>query len=124
MRDQRLWTWQIAAGGLVLLLLGAHMTVMHLDALVGAFNPAGGRPIDWANVVARGRTVTFFVGYVLLLGAALVHGLIGLRGILLELGPPADLGRALNGLLLVAGAGLFVLGTWAAWASFLLSRGS
>jgi hypothetical protein len=70
-RDQRLWTWHVAAGLVILLLLGLHMAIMHLDVLVGIFNPAGGHPIEWANVVARARSVFFMVTYVLLLGGAL-----------------------------------------------------
>ena len=54
-RDQKLWTWHLAAGLLILVLLGLHMAIMHLDAVLGLFNPAGGHPIDWAMLwlVAR-----------------------------------------------------------------------
>lgn len=122
MRDQKLWTWHIAAGGVILVLLGLHMTVMHLDSLVRVFNPEPGHPIDWPNVLARSKSVFFMVSYVLLLGAALFHGFYGLRNILFELNPGATLKRAVSTLLLVVGLGLFGLGTWAAWASFQLAR--
>jgi len=115
MRDQKLWTWHLAAGAIILFLLGLHMAIMHLDALLGIFNPAGGHPIDWANVVARGQSLAFTLTYVLLLGAALFHGLYGLRNILFELDPAPPLKRALSWVLILVGVGLFIFGTWAAW---------
>ena len=116
MRDQKLWTWHLAAGVVILFFLGMHMTVMHLNTVVVLkwLNPAGGHPIDWQNVVARARSGFFMVTYVVLLGAALFHGLYGLRNILFELDPARWLKRAISGLLLGGGLGLFVIGTWAA----------
>ena len=115
MRDQKLWTWHLAAGAIILFLLGLHMAIMHLDALLGIFNPAGGHPIDWANVVARGQSLAFTLNYILLLGAALFHGLYGLRNILFELDPAPPLKKALGWVLILVGVGLFIFGTWAAW---------
>jgi succinate dehydrogenase hydrophobic anchor subunit len=122
MRDRTLWILQNAAGGLVLVLLGLHMTITHLPALVGAFNPAGSDPVSWANVVARGHSPGFLAMYVALLGTGLLHGLIGLRGLLLELDPRPALRRGIGVALPVAGVALFVAGTWAAWASFALAQ--
>jgi succinate dehydrogenase / fumarate reductase membrane anchor subunit len=113
----------MAAGVVILVFLALHMIIMHLDASVGIFNPEGGHPIDWANVVARGKSLFFAVTYVVLLGAALFHGLYGLRNILFELNPPAGLRAALNWLLILGGVALFVVGTWAAWAGHTLARG-
>ena len=124
MRDQKLWTWHVVAGIVILVLLGLHMAIMHLDTITGmqALNPAGGEPIDWENVAARGRTLLFPATYVLLLGAALFHGLYGLRNVLFELGPGPGLRKALSVLLIVAGLALFILGTWSALASHTLAR--
>lgn len=122
MRDQRLWTWHVAAGLVVLVTLALHMAIMHLDALLGLFNPAGGHPIDWANVAARSRQGFFLVSYVVLLGAALFHGLYGLRTILHELGPGPALRRGVDVTLLAGGGVLFVFGAWAAWAAFAMAR--
>ncbi|HSC69979.1 MAG TPA: hypothetical protein VLH58_01415 [Candidatus Methylomirabilis sp.] len=122
MRDQKLWTWHVAAGLLVVVLLGLHMVIMHLSRTVGIGNPAGGHPVDWGNVVARGKSLFFAATDILLLGAALFHGLYGFRNILWELGPTAGLKRTISALLLVGGIGLFGLGTWAAIASFQLAR--
>jgi len=124
MRDQKLWSWHVAAGIVILVLLGLHMTIMHLDEILRftSLNPAGGEPIDWQNVVARGKMVFFAVTYVLLLGAALFHGLYGLRNILFELIQGAGAKKAVSVLLIVVGLGLFVLGTLSALASFALAR--
>jgi len=124
MRDQKLWTWHLAAGVVILVFLGMHMTFMHLDKIVhfAGLNPAGGHPVDWANVLARGKSAFFAVTYVVLLGAALFHGLYGLRNILFELDPARWLKRAIGVVLLVGGIGLFVLGTWAAIAGFSLAQ--
>ena len=64
------------------------------------------------SVVARAGSAFFTVTYVLLLGAALYHGLYGLRNILLELNPGAGLRKAVNVCLTVLRLGLFVFGTW------------
>jgi succinate dehydrogenase / fumarate reductase membrane anchor subunit len=123
-RDQGLWTWHLVAGVVILVLLGLHMTIMHLDEIVRVFSPAAGEPIDWANVAERGKSVFFLVNYVVLLGAALFHGLYGLRNILFELNPAGGVKKGLNALFLVAGFALFVFGSWAAWAGFTVSRGA
>jgi succinate dehydrogenase / fumarate reductase membrane anchor subunit len=111
----------MASGVVILVFLGLHMTVMHLDSSVGIFNPAGGHAIDWENVLARGKSASFAVTYVILLGAALFHGLYGLRNILFELNPPPGLKILLNWLLILGGLAFFILGTWSAWASHQLA---
>ena len=124
MRDQQLWTWHIGAGAVILVLLGLHMTIMHLEGIVRVFSPAQGEPIAWANVIARGKSVFFLLTYVLLLGAALFHGFYGLRNILFELNPGGQAKKALNALFVLAGVALFAVGTWAAWAGFTVARGA
>ena len=54
-------TWHVVAGLVILVFLGLHMTIMHLDAIVGIFNPADPHPIAWANVAARARMGFFTV---------------------------------------------------------------
>ncbi|MCU0249416.1 MAG: hypothetical protein MUE61_04360 [Vicinamibacterales bacterium] len=122
MRDQRLWTWHVLAGLVILVFLGLHMTIMHLDIIFGFFNPGDAKPIDWVSVVGRARMGFFTVSYVVLLGAALFHGLYGLRNILFELGPARGVKSALNVVLTVGGVGLFVFGAWAAWTAGVLAR--
>jgi succinate dehydrogenase hydrophobic anchor subunit len=122
MRDQRLWTWHLAAGAVILVLLGLHMTIMHLDVLIGIFNPADPHPTEWVNVLARAKMGFFTFSYIALLGAALFHGLYGFRNILFELGPGAGLKRVLNVVLVLGGLGLFAFGTWAAWTAGALAR--
>ncbi len=116
MRDTPLWTWHVAAGLVILILLGLHMGIMHLSGVLhlDSLNPAGDGPLDWANVAWRARTVFFTLSYIVLLGAGLFHGLYGLKNILFELGPSRGLGSAINAVLLLLGVGLFALGTWAA----------
>jgi succinate dehydrogenase hydrophobic anchor subunit len=117
MRDRTAWTWHVAAGVVILVLLGLHMAIMHLDRTLGIFGTPGAEPIDWESVAARAGSAFFTVTYVLLLGAALYHGLYGLRNILLELNPGAGLRRAITVGLSVLGLALFAFGTWAALAA-------
>jgi succinate dehydrogenase/fumarate reductase cytochrome b subunit len=122
MRDQRLWTWHVLAGLVIFVFLGLHMAIMHLDTLLGWFNPAGMKPVAWESVLQRARLGFFTVTYIVLLGAALFHGLYGLRNILFELGPGAAAKKGLSLLLTLGGVALFVFGTWAAWAAGVLAR--
>ena len=117
MRDRTLWTWHIGAGVVILVLLGLHMAIMHLDQTLGIFGTAGAEPVEWESVAARAGSVFFTVTYVLLLGAALYHGFYGLRNILMELNPGAGLRKTINVGLTVVGLALFAFGTWAALAA-------
>ncbi len=117
MRDRTLWTWHVAAGVVILVLLGLHMAIMHLAETLGIFGVPGTMPVDWASVVERMRSAFFAVSYVVLLGAALYHGLYGFRNILLELDPGAGLRRAIDLGLSALGVALFVFGSWVALAA-------
>src|SRR3990172_1844916 len=107
MRDRTLWTWHLGAGLVILVLLGLHMAIMHLDATLGLFGTGEVEPVDWESVVSRMQDLFFTVTYVLLLGAALYHGLYGLRNILLELDPGPGLRRAIDVGLSAGGLALF-----------------
>jgi len=113
MRETKLWTWHIATAAIILVLLTLHMIIMHLDDVLGAFNPSGGEAIAWANVLARSQMVFFVIIYTLLLAVALYHGLYGLRTILFELGLRRPLQKLVNVVFWIGGIGLFVLGTCA-----------
>jgi succinate dehydrogenase hydrophobic anchor subunit len=118
MRDRSLWTWHILAGLVILVFLGLHMTIMHLNATVHLFNAHPQLEAEeWANVVVRMKSMFFAITYVVLLGAALYHGLYGLRNILFELNPGTGLRKTLNVALSMLGLALFVFGAWAALAS-------
>jgi succinate dehydrogenase hydrophobic anchor subunit len=117
MRDRTLWTWHVGAGVVILVLLGLHMVIMHLNQTLGFFGIADAEPVEWASVAERATTVFFTVTYVILLGAALYHGFYGFRNILLELNPGPGLRRTINIGLSVVGLALFAFGTWAALAA-------
>jgi succinate dehydrogenase / fumarate reductase membrane anchor subunit len=114
MRDRSLWTWHVLAGLVILVFLGLHMGIMHLDSTLGVFNAEGHKPIEWASVALRMKSIFFTVSYVVLLGAALYHGLYGLRNILLELDPGEGLKAIISYGLLVVGLGLFFFGAYVA----------
>jgi succinate dehydrogenase/fumarate reductase cytochrome b subunit len=116
--ETKLWTWHLIAGVVILVLLGVHMLTMHVGELTGLFvvNTAV-EPSARVNSIARDSHIGFTVGYILLLGVALYHGLYGLRNILFELTLPEAAEKALTAVLVVVGLGLFSLGTWAAIAS-------
>ncbi len=118
MRDRSLWTWHLLAGLVILVFLGLHMVIMHLNATVhvGNVNP-GVEAEEWMNVLARTKSLFFAVTYVVLLGAALYHGLYGFRNILFELNPGNGLRRLVDVGFTLAGLALFVFGSWAAIAS-------
>jgi succinate dehydrogenase / fumarate reductase membrane anchor subunit len=117
MRETKYWTWHMAAGVAILLLLGLHMLIMHVGGYAQIFAPRGGEVASKANSLFRDSQVFFTVTYVLLLGAALYHGLYGLRTILFELTLKRAAEKAVSFVLLAMGLGLFALGTWAAIAT-------
>ena len=114
MRETKLWTWHMAAGVVIALLLGQHMIIMHIGGITHLFVPFGGEAVSKANSLFRDGRMFFTVSYILLLGVALYHGLYGLRTILFELTLKPAVEKTISAVLLVLGLGLFGLGTWAA----------
>ncbi|MCD4653444.1 hypothetical protein K8T06_05875 [bacterium] len=110
------WTLHIAAGLALVILLGTHMTIMHLDAMTGGYgNPASdAKPVDWENVVERGKSVGFSLFYIIFLGVALFHGLFGTRTVLFETDFGAKNRKLITTVMIIVGFGLFIFGSAAA----------
>ena len=114
MRETKYWTWHMAAGVVILFLLGLHMLIMHMGGITQLYAPQGGEAISKANSLFRDGQLFFTVTYILLLGVALYHGLYGLRTILFELTLKPIVEKLITVVFVVLGLGLFGLGTWAA----------
>jgi len=121
MRETKYWTWHMAAGVVILFLLGLHMLIMHTGGITQMFAPHGGEAISRENSLFRDGKPFFSVTYILLLAVALYHGLYGLRTILFELTLKPAAEKAVSFVLLVAGLALFGLGAWAAIAARALA---
>jgi succinate dehydrogenase / fumarate reductase membrane anchor subunit len=118
MRETKYWTWHMAAGIVILVLLGLHMTTMHMGGLTGLFvSHPGEEATALINSQARDARLSFAVGYIVLLGVALFHGFYGLRTILFELTLRPVTEKVITIVLVVAGLGLFGLGSWASLAA-------
>ena len=114
MRESKLWFWHILSGVVILVLLGIHMGIMHLGAIWSALGIGSADPTKSAEVFRRSETFIFMITYIVLLGAALFHGLYGLRSMLFELSLSKTLEKAIGGLCAVAGIALFIYGSYVA----------
>ena len=123
MRETKYWSWHMAAGVVIFVLLGLHMLIMHTGGITHWFAPKPGGAVSQANSQFRDSLPLFTVTYILLLAVALYHGLYGLRTILFELTLKPALEKAISAVLLLAGLGLFGLGAWAALAAHAAARG-
>jgi len=112
MKETAYWTWFIIAAIVILVLAGLHMVIMHLSVL-GVYNPAGGAATAWGNVAFRSQHQFIAFTYLILLAAALYHGLYGLRTIIFELGPNKSFQEIFTVLLWVVGIILFGIGAYA-----------
>ncbi len=115
MNGTKYWTWHMAAGVVILFLLGLHMCIMHIGVSSTAFSAdVHQEAIAKVNSLFRDGQLFFTVTYILLLAVALYHGLYGLRTILFELTLPPAAEKFITVLFVVIGIGMFGLGTWAA----------
>jgi succinate dehydrogenase / fumarate reductase membrane anchor subunit len=108
MKESTLWLLFLLAGILILVTLTIHMGVMHIDSLLGIEDV-----LSYESAVARGKDIFYASVYTILLGAALYHGLYGLRTVLSELSLPRGLERIISWAFLLFGAVIFVYGFWA-----------
>jgi succinate dehydrogenase hydrophobic anchor subunit len=118
MKSSITWTLHLLAGVGLAFLLGTHMFIMHLDDV---FKFAGGeatKAVSFAAVVERGQQISFMASYVLLLAAALYHGLYGLRTVIFELTLAPRVEKTITMLFFVIGVALFAYGTVAAISAY------
>ena len=118
MREAKLWSWHILTAVIILILLGLHMGIMHLGAILSAVGLGSSDPVKSTEVFHRSQQVFFMITYILLLGSALFHGLYGLRSILFELSLSRGLQKVIGGCCAIAGFALFIYGSYAAVAVF------
>lgn len=114
MRESKLWFWHILSAVVILVLLGVHMGTMHLGAILSAAGIGSSDPVKAAEVFHRSQQLIYMVTYIVLLGAALFHGLYGLRSMFFELSLPKGVEKAIGGLCAVVGVVLFIYGSYAA----------
>jgi len=112
MNGTKYWTWHMAAGVVILFLLGLHMMIMHVGGVTHLFAPYGDDADSVKNSLFRDGQLFFGITYILLLGFALYHGLYGLRTMLFELTLKPAAETAITVVLVLVGLGLFALGTW------------
>ncbi|MBN1297437.1 hypothetical protein JXA80_11700 [bacterium] len=124
MRQTRGWFFHVAAGLALVILLGTHMTIMHLDQVTGGAGNADPalKPVDWENVTQRGDSPWMALFYIAFLGAALFHGLFGTRTILLETDFGARNRKTLTAVIVIVGFGLFIFGSAAAISFVQMSQ--
>jgi succinate dehydrogenase / fumarate reductase membrane anchor subunit len=120
MRESKLWFWHIIAGVVILVFLGLHMFIMHLGAILGALGIGAAEPTAAKAVFERSQEAFFMLTYIVLLGAALYHGLYGFRTMLFELSLSKGLQKTINRVFATAGLALFVYGSYAAVALFMM----
>jgi succinate dehydrogenase hydrophobic anchor subunit len=122
MRESKLWFWHILTGIIVLVLLGVHMGTMHLGAVTKIFGTGSADPVVSAGVFHRSQQTVYLISYIALLGAALFHGLYGLRSMLFELSLSKALEKAIGGLCAVGGIALFIYGSYVAVIVFQMKE--
>lgn len=100
------WLIKIVAGLFIVVLLGIHFVVNH------AIVPGG--LLTYADVVNYYQNPIVVTMEILFLIVVVIHAFLGLRSIILDLNPAANVLKAVNYFLLVFGAASIVYGIWLA----------
>lgn len=113
MKESTKWFLFIIAGALIVFLLGIHIVIMHFDDLLYSLGVGDKDVLSYESVAHRSKIFAHVVIYILLLGAALYHGLYGFRSLLFELPLGKSLHNALSIIITIAGVLLFIYGAHA-----------
>ena len=113
-RNLKYWFINAVCGLLVLVLAGMHLFSFHLDDLMALVFSNSTEPLAWAQVSARGTSLAYVIGYIVLLGTALFHGFYGLHTVLTEIWSSQRASAAINILCWLFGLSLFATGVVAA----------
>jgi succinate dehydrogenase hydrophobic anchor subunit len=99
-------------------LLGIHMVILHLDAVLGFFGVDATEPTSWQSMIERASQGIWVGIYIALLAVVLYHALYGLRGIILELNPSVRTGHIITWVLIIVGITAFIWGSYVPLALF------
>jgi succinate dehydrogenase hydrophobic anchor subunit len=113
MRESTLWFLHFLAGAVIIIVLGIHFSIMHLDKLLVALGIGYSDVLSYESVLQRSRMMFHLVVYLVLLGAALYHGLYGFRSLVLELPLGKALEKVVSAVTLLGGLLLFIYGAYA-----------
>ena len=108
----RLQFIHLMAGVLIAILLGIHMVVLHLDAILGFFGLDSSETTSWEAMISRADQGVWVGIYIALLALVLYHALYGLRGIILELNPTVRTGRIITWVFIIVGIITFIWGSY------------
>ena len=119
MRTTRFHLLHMLTGVLIAILLGIHMVILHLDAILGFFGVNVTEPTSWKSMIDRASQGIWAGLYIALLAFVLYHALYGLRGIILEVTPSARACRIVTRVIIAFGIIFFVGGTFVPIALFV-----
>ena len=108
----RLHLLHMLTGVLIAVLLGIHMVILHLDAILSFFGVNTTDPISWQAMIARASQGIWAGLYIALLAFILYHALYGLRGIILEVTTSAKTERIITWSFIVIGVIAFIWGAY------------
>ena len=113
MKESTKWSLHLISGALIVVVLGIHFGVMHLDYLLYQLGISGSDPLAFESVASRSKMMFHVVVYLVLLAAALYHGFYGLRSLLFELPLGSGTEKIVSIAVTVFGVLLFIYGAHA-----------
>lgn len=108
----RLHLLHMLTGILIAVLLGIHMVIQHLDAVLRFFGATTTDPTSWGSMIDRASQAIWVGIYIALLAFLLYHALYGLRGIILEVTTSAKTERIITWSFIVIGVITFIWGAY------------
>jgi len=99
-------------GILIAVLLGIHMVIQHLDAVLRFFGATTTDPTSWGSMIARASQGIWVALYIALLAFLLYHALYGLRGVILEVTTSVKLERIITWSFIIIGIIVFIWGAY------------
>jgi len=116
----RLHILHMFTGVLIASLLGIHMVILHLDAVLRFFGATTTDPTSWGSMIARASQGIWVALYIALLAFLLYHALYGLRGVILEVTTSAKTERIITWSFIIIGIIVFI---WGAYVPVVLLSG-
>ncbi len=113
MKESTFWSWHILAAIAMIVVLTIHMGMMHLDNLMILLGFEQEDVLSYQSVLERSKSIYYLFIYLILLGAALYHGLYGFQTILFETSIGKKLAKPIKVLIPIGGFLLFIWGAYA-----------